>query len=268
MLSNSQTIRDRLCRGELLVSDGAVGTELLKLGITKEEILLQNCVAPHVVRQVHESYLKSGVDLITANTFGMREIPNWYCAVAEGLRLAADCAEKTPRPVGVLFSLVAAYVPLEMGFIEHLLKEEGCTVAILLLETCTDLGQAVRAVEALRAVWRGLLAVTCHINSRGQMLDGTTLQEMAQQLTIAGADILGANCGDSPADFIEITKHLRYSTDAWLLIQPGQGKPSNDELSPGQFASLAHELYKHGANIVGGCCGIGPEHIASLFSTR
>jgi 5-methyltetrahydrofolate--homocysteine methyltransferase len=90
-------------------------------------------------------------------------------------------------------------------------------------------------------------------------------QEMARS---AGADIIGANCGNGTAGMIEIVRELRkLDPDIPVLVHANAGLPVyRDGLtlfpeSPEEMASQMEELIRAGANIIGGCCGTTPEHI-------
>ncbi|CCW34252.1 homocysteine S-methyltransferase family protein [Chthonomonas calidirosea] len=271
MLVSSATLRQRLLEGRKLLGDGAIGTELIALNVSPDEILLQNCVAPDRVRFLHQRYLHAGVDLITTNTFGLRQDGYWHKAVEAGVSHALQCAQLTERPVGVMLSLISSLVPLEIDFIGELIERHKSDIAIILLETNTDITQAVRAVSKLRSLWNGLIAVTSHFDVRLRMLDGTSVEEAVTILNANDVDILGANCGDALDLFPEIASLMRQRTRKWLLFQPGTGIKRQDRtpesVAPQDFVRVGIQLYENGADIVGGCCGIGPRHIELLYQT-
>jgi len=90
-------------------------------------------------------------------------------------------------------------------------------------------------------------------------------------LTDAGADVIGANCGDiDPLQMAAIIPLLRSAAKLPILAQPNAGKPRliDDktvfEMSPGEFAAGIKQCVRAGAKLVGGCCGTTPEHIRSV----
>ena len=87
----------------------------------------------------------------------------------------------------------------------------------------------------------------------------------------AGADIIGANCGNGTAGMIDIVKEIRtLNPDIPVLVHANAGLPiyqDGDTIFPEsatEMASQIEELVKAGANIVGGCCGTTPEHIKQI----
>jgi|SRR5579875_319556 len=271
MLMDSAALRQRLLDGDKLLSDGAIGTELIALHVAPDEILLQNCTAPDRVQNLHKRYLQAGVDLITANTFGLRHSSSWNKTIVAGVEHALHCAQHVERPVGVMLSLVPGLVSLEIEFLGELIRRHQSEVAVILLETSTDLTQTMRAVSSLRRLWDGLLAVTCHFDASLRMLDGTSVEEAVTMLSEEEVDILGANCGDGLDLFPTIARRMRRLTPKWLLLQPGAGIKQDSRTpatsTPQAFAKVGIQLYEEGTNIVGGCCGIGPRHIEFLYQT-
>ena len=87
----------------------------------------------------------------------------------------------------------------------------------------------------------------------------------------AGADIAGANCGNGIERMIEIVKEMRkINKDIPILIHANAGLPHNVNgvdifpESPEDMAKIVPDLVKAGANIIGGCCGTTPAHIATI----
>jgi methionine synthase I (cobalamin-dependent) len=99
---------------------------------------------------------------------------------------------------------------------------------------------------------------------------GVTPEEAAKTLTHAGADVIGANCGQGVEGYIAICRRLRAATDLPLWIKANAGLPQLVEgvavypTSPKQFAAHALELLEAGASFLGGCCGTSPETIRAL----
>jgi 5-methyltetrahydrofolate--homocysteine methyltransferase len=86
----------------------------------------------------------------------------------------------------------------------------------------------------------------------------------------AGADVLGANCGNGIAGMIPLIREFRKLTDRPLLVQANAGIPRIEHgqtvyrESPDAMAARVPELVAAGATIVGGCCGTTPAHIAAI----
>lgn len=100
---------------------------------------------------------------------------------------------------------------------------------------------------------------------------GNTACECAKQLTDAGADVIGANCGDlDPAQMAVVISLLKKETNIPILAQPNAGKPKLVEdktvfdMGPESFADGINKCLQAGASLVGGCCGTTPEHIRAV----
>jgi 5-methyltetrahydrofolate--homocysteine methyltransferase len=100
---------------------------------------------------------------------------------------------------------------------------------------------------------------------------GVTPESFAEKILPAGVDIIGANCGTGPDHMIEIVKRLRKAApDTPIFAMPNAGMPVLEDgqtvfkETPQQMAQKAPRLVEAGANIIGGCCGTGPAHIAAM----
>lgn len=86
----------------------------------------------------------------------------------------------------------------------------------------------------------------------------------------AGADVVGCNCSVTGDQMIELVAELRATTDAPILAEPNAGQPRLEEgvtvydETPRHFATAGVAIVGQGANIIGGCCGTTPDHIAAL----
>lgn len=99
---------------------------------------------------------------------------------------------------------------------------------------------------------------------------GTTPEQAVEQLSAAGADIIGSNCGQGIDGFIPICQRMRAVTDKPLWMKANAGLPEIIEgktvytQTPEAFAQKALELAAAGANYIGGCCGTSPKFIEQL----
>ena len=101
---------------------------------------------------------------------------------------------------------------------------------------------------------------------------GISPSEMVEAMIEAGADIIGANCGNGMENMIGITEQIRrVNKTIPILIHANAGAPvyiNNETLfleTPDVTASYVKSLINAGANIIGGCCGTTPDHIAKIF---
>jgi methionine synthase I (cobalamin-dependent) len=104
-------------------------------------------------------------------------------------------------------------------------------------------------------------------------MTGITPEKAAQELTAAGADVMGANCGRGIAGYISICQRLHASTERPIWIKPNAGLPEMVEgkvvyrTTPQEFASFVPVLLQAGASFIGGCCGTGPDFIRAVDDT-
>jgi len=100
---------------------------------------------------------------------------------------------------------------------------------------------------------------------------GVTPERAAREAGAAGADIVGANCGNGIVNMIEITRQMRAAQPSTpILINANAGMPVLEgektvfKDTPEFMASKVNDLMKAGAQIIGGCCGTTPDHIAAM----
>ncbi len=99
---------------------------------------------------------------------------------------------------------------------------------------------------------------------------GNTPEQAAAELSDAGADVIGSNCGQGIAGFLPICKRLKASTSCPIWIKPNAGLPQLVDgqtiykQTPEEFAAHVPALIEAGANFIGGCCGTSPAFIAAV----
>ena len=132
--------------------------------------------------------------------------------------------------------------------------------------------QSGAAVAAARRT--GLPVVACMVFDSGADNDrtmmGTTPEQAAEELTAAGADCVGSNCGQGIEGSVEICGRLHAATDRPVWIKPNAGLPEVVDgktlyrQTPEQFADYVPQLVEAGAGLIGGCCGTAPEFIRAI----
>ena len=142
----------------------------------------------------------------------------------------------------------------------------------LIFETMSDLAEATVGVQAARTT--GLPVIVSMAFDSGKNFDrtmmGTTPEQAAAELSQAGADVIGANCGQGIETYTAICRRLHAATTLPIWIKPNAGMPELAEgrtvykTTPQQFARQAPELIAAGASFLGGCCGTNPEFIRAL----
>lgn len=288
------SFRSRLSRGELILLDGALGTELTRrsvptpLPLWSAQALLD---APDTVRAIHEDYVRAGADVITAGTF--RTTSRTFAKVgregeAQSLtqRAVALACEATDRAKGTREVLVAgALAPLEdcyrpdlapdpeLAFREHSeqaarLKRSG--VDLILIETMNSIAEAMAALRGAKPTDLPVL-VSFICKSGHEILSGESLADAVRAVEPFRPDAILVNCV-SPDTAAECLVEMSCATRLPLGCYPNAGGPDMDRgtwrfdpsWTPERFAGAAAGWVTRGAQIVGGCCGIGPDHILAL----
>ena len=271
------------------ILDGGWGTQfqLGGLGIG-EHPDFWNLSHPEKVQEVASAYVRAGSDIILTNTFGSNRIllakHGADDKVAElnraGVRLSKEVAKKQNRrvfasigPTGVM--LTSGTVTPDELYTVFLEQTEAIAAELpdgIVIETMSDPAEAVLAVKAAKAT--GLPVAACLVFDTGKNKDrtmmGTTPEQAVEQLSAAGADIVGANCGQGIDGFIPICQRMRAVTALPLWMKANAGLPEIVDgktiyrQTPEKFAESAKELLAAGANFIGGCCGTTPEYIQAL----
>lgn len=283
-----------------IVLDGATGSELdrravdTSLPLWSARALLD---APEVLLQIHTDYLRAGAEIITANTFrthrrslakaglGERAQALTHQAVA----LARQATEAYPGSgwrfvAGSIAPLEDCYTPelvppqaeceREHAEMATHLAEAG--VDLILVETMNTIREAAVATRAARATGRPVLtSFVC--TSDGRLFSGETVTEAVRAIAPLGGVGLLINC--TPAHTIhEPFRELRAALAKQTSHRPPvlglyanightdavKGWESTADVTPLEYARLAVNWLKLGANLIGGCCGTMPAHIAAL----
>ena len=281
-------ILDKIAEGKVLVSDGAWGTFLHQKGLKADECPESwNLKRPEDVMEIAQSYVEAGADIILTNSFGASPLKlEGYGLEGKAFELNRSAAELSKKaagsqalvlgsigPTGKMVLMGEASAPeVYKGFMEQAkgLAEGGADGIVI--ETMTDPEEARLAIEAARKVTDLDIACTFTFtrNQDGayRTIMGTDVGSYLEMALSAGADIIGANCGNGTAGMIEIVREIRtLDPRIPVLVHANAGLPVyQDGLtvfpeSPGEMASQIRELIEAGASIVGGCCGTTPEHI-------
>ena len=274
-----------------VLTDGALGTNLFARGLASGECPdAWNLARPDEVETLIRSYVEAGSELVLTNTFranrialegyGLtRKIEEINLAAVKIARRAASGRAAVFASVGPSGKMLAAgevtEADLKQAFAEQAQILAAAGVDGFVLETMSDLEEARIAVAVLRET--GLPVVASMVFDSGKDKDrtmtGATPEKAAQELTAAGADIIGANCGRGIAGYISICQRLHASTEQPIWIKPNAGLPEMVEgrvvyrTTPEEFASFIPALLQAGASFIGGCCGTGPDFIRAVDDT-
>jgi len=272
----------------IILFDGAIGTELDKRGLMGRAS--NNLDAPETVLDIQREYIASGCDALTANTLTMNRIfietHNLGISIRDvnkaGVELARQAAGNDKYVLGNLSSTGQLLEPYgnykEAQFYDTFREQAGILtesgVDGFLIETVFDLREALCALRACKENFSLPVIVSIAFKTEekgGRTMMGDSAEQCAKSLTDAGADVVGANCGElDPAQMAVIVSLLKSETALPVLAQPNAGKPklTGDktvfEMTPAPFAAGIDECIRAGARLVGGCCGTSPEHIRAV----
>jgi 5-methyltetrahydrofolate--homocysteine methyltransferase len=283
-------IRELIASGPV-VTDGAWGTQLQALGLPVGAFPdAWNLEQPERVMAVARAYVDAGSQIILTNTFGSNRLRLAEAGLADqlsalnqqGVALSRQAAGERARvfasigPTGkMLLSGDTTTEELRAVFEEQVAALARANPDGLVVETMSDLEEARLAVEAAHAT--GLPVVACMVFDSGKEKDrtmmGTTPEQAVQALTSAGADVVGANCGQGIAAFTAICRRLHAASAHPVWIKPNAGLPELiDQRAvyrtlPAEFAGHAQSLLAAGASFLGGCCGTTPDFIRTLVAS-
>ena len=282
--------------GRLLVLDGATGTELERRGVPMDDAAW--CAAalvthPETVREVHEDYVRAGADVIITNTFPTSRHVLEPAGLGDRLRelnvraveLAQQARETAAeRPVSVAGSISTfsarhdntlqppeAQARANYREQAEVLAEAG--VDLIALEMLRDIEQATYAVQAAATtglpVWAGF---SCKRREDGTVVlwdEQNTLEEALQKIPLSDVSmicIMHTLIEDAPAALGEVGGMWEGSVGAYphagRFVMPNW--QFTDEISPEDFATEAEGWVAMEAQVVGGCCGIGPDHVRAV----
>lgn len=287
-----RTLRERVEAGELLLADGATGTQLqargLRVGASGEEWNLSH---PEEVADLARSYAAAGSDLVYTNTFGGNRIRlrryDLAHRVAEINRQAVALARQGVAAAGREVLVVASIGPtgelLEPwgdlkaeealgAFREQVEALAEAGVDGLVLETFSALEEIALALQAAQEVAPHLpLIASMSFEMGGRTMMGVRPEDAAGFLLERGALVVGANCSVGPEVVEEALRAMKaVHPQARLLAKPNAGMPRLVEgkpvypVSPEEMADFAVRMKEWGVSILGGCCGTTPAHIEAM----
>ena len=252
---------------------------------------------PDVLSELHAEYLEVGCEVIETDTFGAFAIPLAEYGIAErshelnvaAARVAREVASSYASPdrprwvagsigPGTKFPSLGQirYAELRDHYEEqsHGLLTGG--VDLIIIETMFDLLTVKAAMNGARRAMRALdrdvpLQVQVTMELTGRMLPGTEIAAALAALDPLHPDVIGINCATGPVEMGEHLRHLAAHARMPISCIPNAGLPSvvdgamHYDLTPEQLAEHhARFVTELGVNVIGGCCGTTPAHLAAV----
>ena len=293
-----------LRKGEVRLLDGATGTELEKRGVPMTSNAWSGRAAlDHIetLEAIHRDYIEAGADIITANTYATSRALLERDGLGErfeainraSVQAARQARERCHRPDVMVAGSLSHRGPIAGGSAEPdphaaigldemaealreqalLLRDEGCD--LLLLEMMYDPARMPLVFEAAAEtglpVWAGFSA---RRGENGQLLGFGPGEDIpfAQIVSILNDwEVDAAGIMHTPANLVsDALTILRRCFDGPLMAYPDSGYFKSphwqfeDVIAPSELRRYAEEWIEEGAQVLGGCCGLSPEHIAAL----
>lgn len=290
--------------GEVRLLDGATGTELEKRGVPMSSIAWSGSASlehADVLEQIHRDYIAAGADIITANTYStsraLLEIDGlgdqFETINRSAVHAAQRARDKCNRPDVLIAGSLSHRGPIAeasarpdsgaaIGLDEMaralreqalLLRDEGCD--LLLLEMMYDPIRMplvfAAAAESGLPVWAGFSA---RRDEKGEVLGFGPDEDVPFAQIISILDdwqVDAAGIMHTPSNVVsDALKILRRSFEGPLMAYPDSGYFKSphwqfeDVIEPRDLRRYAEEWIEEGAQVLGGCCGLSPEHIAAL----
>ena len=295
-------INEKLNNGKLVILDGAMGSELEKSGAKMDKNLWCGTCSvefPELVTKVHEDYIKAGADVITTNTYACTPISMKNYGLEKSIeefnqksvQVAKKAIKNSKKDIALAGSVSAsgsfyklgikAMIP---GFKEQIkiLKEEG--VDLIILEAMSSQADIVQAMIECSykiniPVW---LSISCVIDDKtNKVMLGyndtvDSPPEVYENFEISlnrfsklhkGPILIAHSDIDVTGKALDIAKE---NLNGILGVYPNTGyyeKPHwkfADDITPNDYLEYAKSWLKNGAQIIGGCCGLGVEEIKAI----
>ena len=283
---------ERLNGGEILVADGATGSNLQKMGLKPgkppEDLIIDD---PDTILKLASSFAEAGSDIIFTCTFGgtrmrMKDL-KYQDRTPEVNMRAAEIARKAASINGWAWSLVRwdlsarslkPYGPLEPEDVKATFAEQAKALAdggvdLLLIETMFSFEETNAAFEGARSVTDLPIVVSFSYDRGTRTMMGVKPKDVMKRYTEMGATLVGANCGTTLENMEAVVKEYAATVPNFpLWVKPNAGVPHMDieteqgvyDMGPEDMATYAKKYVELGAKVVGGCCGNTPEHIAAI----
>jgi 5-methyltetrahydrofolate--homocysteine methyltransferase len=283
---------ERLNAEEVLVADGATGSNLQKMGLKPgrppEDLIIDN---PEIILKLASSFVEAGSDIVLTCTFGGTRIrmkdskyqdrtPEVNIRAAELARKAASARDGVlvAGSMGPVGALIKPYGPLESEDVKATFAEQAKALAdggvdFLLIETMFAIEETTAAFEGARSVTDLPIVVSFSYDRGTRSMMGVKPKDVIKRYSEMGATLVGANCGTTLENMEAVVKEYAATVPNFpLWVKPNAGVPRMDieteqgvyDMSPEAMANFALKYVELGARVVGGCCGNTPEHIAAI----
>ncbi|MGA1127900.1 MAG: homocysteine S-methyltransferase family protein [bacterium] len=284
------------------ILDGGMGQELVKRARHKLTPLWSADVLrdhPNLVVDVHRDFIKAGADVITLSSYAATPTrlakynrQNEFKALQESAVLAArqacDDMEQPPLIAGTLPPLPGSYRPSERLSSQssqeeylQITEQQYKHVDLFLCETMASIEEAcISTSVAMKSGLPVWTSFTVNETNGSFLRSGELVNEAAKAVLAEGASALLINCSPPEAtkqalgELAPLADTFGAYANGFVTVEPYQGHAtvdvlkSREEINPQTYAEFGKEWLSMGAMVLGGCCEIGPEHIAEIYNLR
>ena len=281
LMTGPVALLDRLS-SKVLILDGGMGTSLQARGLPQGYPPdLWSVERPEEVRRVHEAFVEAGADIIFTNTFGANrgrlDRHGWGDRVLELNRVAVGLARAASQGKALVAGDIGPCGPVAATFrqlsqpevisiyAEQIQAQASAGVDLLVIETISDLEEMEVIVTAARSVSPDMPVLAFLTFGRdGRLRSGEGPAAAAHALESMGVEVVGANCSFGFQSLLPICEEMAGATTLPLAIKPSAGVPPASPPSAEEAAEYARRFVQMGANLVGGCCGVGPPMLRAI----
>ncbi len=269
----------------IVIFDGAMGTELYRRNFFVNASYEQLCLtSPDTVLEIHRKYFEAGADVLTTNTYNANSRNLARFGIAEqcadinraAVRLARQAAQDKALVAGSVGPVGNPDSGEDKASKEELLIAQIGALGeadFILFETISSFEDAAASLAAMKHFPGREYVLSFAIESTDEDEIAKAMDKFIFLVTSHrehGPVALGLNCGSGPEQMLRNLELFRNKTDLPIIVQPNAGAPREVEGrhlymgSAEYFTTYARRYTQLGAAAVGGCCGIGPEHITEL----
>ncbi|OJA05834.1 homocysteine S-methyltransferase family protein [Halomonas sp. QHL1] len=285
-------------RENVVLLDGGMGQELRKRSsrpvspLWSAQVMLDE---PHLVTAAHRDFIEACAQVIKLNTYSATPIrlardgdPSMfeplYAAALGAAHQAREESDRAVRIAGCLPPLVASYhadsVPDDATCLRdyrRIVERQVDGVDLFVCETMSLIREAraatIAAMESQRPVW---VAFAVDDSDGARLRSGESLADAAREVAVLGAERIMVNCSVPEAvttamgELATLNVPFGGYANGFISVAPLQPGGTVDKLAsrtdldPAAYAEHAIKWVEQGATAIGGCCEVGPAHIAAL----
>ena len=288
----------------LIIMDGGMGHELAKsVGLSncpvgENKRFLKICMAnkenPRLVIDAHKNFINNGCNVITMNNYAA--IPDTMKFVGEDykeiIRASGECSKKAVKETGKQILIAGSIPPLTASYRPDLVysdsklneiykiivNEISFYCDILLCETMSCLREAQVAASLASTIGKPVWVFwTLSEDADCTLRSGENVKDAWDAISdLPNLELVGFNCSSVDAitngikclyNYEKFNKKIKFGAQANAFVSVKNGE-YDIKLSPEAYMEYAKVWVNNGASVIGGCCGIFPEHIKKLSNLQ